>query len=305
MGEVSKFMQGSTQGRPLILQVKRGRNDAALGDFVCSESSKPGADDVVSKLQAVGLEPARRRVFRHVATCTADEARRLLEAPNVMEALGRARLDVKQQNKANVERMAQRDRGAQEQGVKARRLRVLQEKRLDHANVLEAESGQLFKGSKRRRSLESPATASASAKGQEQNVLMCNGTPMKRVNVSLAAQDDDVVDLFVEDETADSAMMSGESMYEVQLERFWMDDEEEAVEQFDDVYFDPEEQEIDYPSSSSSSEHSASEEYWYRPGYDSENEYENDRYEAYDCYDGTVGLDEDLERDPSMPWNQI
>ena len=268
-----------------MIRIKRGREDAGLGDFVVrGESLAEG--DLASKLQAVGLNvedqtPVVRRVFRHVASVSESEAHALLANPALLE---KKRVEVKlQRGLMGVER----DRLQQRQRTKASRLRVLEEKRLEGgARVLDVDVG-----CKRQR--DEPE------EGEEawgEQPILCNGQPMKRVNLSLL--DAVMVDLFVE-ERSDATepqvdAVGEEDMQEVYLERFCEEEGDEMLETRRlELEEDPDAAEIDYGSSSSSGGCSDRDEFdWARSG-DEENEnYSVDDYERMRHFDGSIYDDE-------------
>jgi hypothetical protein len=276
-----------------VIRIKRGREDAGLGDFVVrGESLAEG--DLASKLQAVGLNaddktPVVRRVFRHVASVSESEAQALLANPALLE---KRRIEVKLQRGLMG---PERDRAEQRLRLKASRLRVLEEKRLEGgARVLDVESG-----GKRRRDEpeeEEEGLGQGAGEGGEQTIL-CNGQPMKRVNVSL--RDNAVmVDLFVE-ERADAAepqvdAVGEEDMQEVYLERFCEEDGDEMLElRRLEAEEDADAAEIDYGDSSSSGGSSDRDEFdWARSGDEEKENYSADDYERMRHFDGSIYDDE-------------
>ncbi len=271
-----------------VIRVKRGREDASLGDFVV-RGELLAEGDLASKLQAVGLnvddaKPAVRRVFRHVATVSESEAQALLADPALLE---KRRVEVKLQRGLMG---AERDRAEQRLRLKASRLRVLHEKRLDGGTQLL----DVDVGGKRQR--DEPEEEDA---GWDEQPIMCNGQPMKRVNLSLH-ETTMLVDLFVEERRSDAAAetltdaVAEEDMQEVYLERFCEEDAEELVElrrlELED---DPDAAEVDYGDSSSSGGSSDRDELdWARSG-DEENEnYSGDDYERMRHFDGSIYDDE-------------
>jgi hypothetical protein len=272
---------------------------------------REGDGSLVNKLQAVGLDEGsgRKRVFRLVASVTEEEAQTLLQNPDMLEEFRRTRQNVKQ-NALSIKKMAVRDRGLQRERLKASRLRVLNELRVDQSNsqVLDVDLGSAFNSAGKR-----PREDDEVEKQQpSSDPLMCNGTPMKRIELSLSAKDV-MVDLFVEqlegglqfDDLGDE-----HEMYEMRLERF-ADDEDDPDFRgkcYEDE--DPDGEEVDYPSGSSSdfdSENDRDEFNWSRPGYDSENEYEQYEYDDPDDvrhYDRSLYFDDEMNNDRGMPWNK-
>jgi hypothetical protein len=271
-----------------IIRIKRGREDAGLGDFVVrGESLAEG--DLASKLQAVGLNaddttPVVRRVFRHVATVSESEAQALLANPALLE---KRRVEVKLQRGLMG---ADRDRAEQRMRLKLSRLRVLNDKRLDGGTqVLDVDVG----GKRRRDEPQEEEDA-----GWDEHPILCNGQPMKRVNLSLQDPGKAVlVDLFVEERHSEllSDAVGEEDMQEVYLERFWEEDAEEMVElrrlELED---DPDAAELDYGDSSSSAGSSDRDELdWARSGDEEHEHYSAEDYERMRHFDGSVyGEDE-------------
>lgn len=291
--------------RPTVLRMKRTRDEESLGDFAMTEQD----ESLVGKMQAValgGVAPQRRRVFRHVATVTEEEAQIILENPDMMEEFKKSRQDVKRATQATVESMKQRDRATQKNRVSEGRLRVLQERRSGNgASVMD-----VGRGKRARDEIED--TNARSNTEPSSGLLHVNGMPMKRVDLSLMPSDSAkglLVDLFVEQTEETTSWYGGEDVAnEIHLERFENDDENAADKLYHDDE-DPDGCEIDYPSGSSSDDSQEEGEgyEWSRPGYDSENE--NDRYEheepdAFRPYDRSLYLEEDLGEDSWMPWNQ-
>jgi hypothetical protein len=248
-----------------IIRIKRERDDVGLGDFVvCGEIG----GSLLSKMQAVGLgqEPSARRVFRHVASCTEGEALTLLARPELLE---RKRMEVKQIRKADV---TERDRAGQRDRLKASRLRVLEEKRTEGGGrVLDVD---LRGGGKRARNEDGDEYA---------DPIMCNGTPLKRTNLSLVGEGvpvsssfgEVIVDLFVEESAGQGEEIGYDPVQEIYLDRFYEDEDDELHNvALDDE--DPDALEVDYADSSSSRGSSDRDEFgsggsWARSG-DEENE---------------------------------
>ncbi len=267
-----------------VIRMKRDRDGASLGDFVvCGDLGINSS--LMSKMQAVGLgqEPVRR-VFRHVASCSEAEAQTLLSHPELLE---KKRLEVKMQGRAW---KSDRDREGQRARLKASRLRVLEEKRIEGGGARTVIDVDL--GGKRRREGEDEEDDDANT----MDPIMCNGTPLKRTNVSLAEV---MVDLFVEEpensKNHQSPFDDDDHVQEIYLDRFYEDDEEEFRNMNlggDDE--DPDGQEVDYPDSSSSGGSSDRDEFggWARSRDEEDEEeldvygegyMENDRMRHFDC----------------------
>jgi hypothetical protein len=252
-----------------VIRMKRERDGAALGDFVvCGENGS-----LMGKMQAVGIgEEPIRRVFRHVASCSESEALVLLSRPDLLE---QKRLEVKQMRKRNP---VDRNRSDQSERVKAQRLRVLEEKRTEGgARLLEVDLGAV--GGKRARDEEEE---------EDQDPILCNGQPLKRTNLSLAAEP--MFDIFVEETQADEFVDA--AMPEIVLDRFYEDEEEEFRQMNYGDDEDPDGQEVDYPDSSRSENSSDRDEFMWAGSRDEEDEEEldvyggftdSDRMRHYDC----------------------
>lgn len=312
-------MKGSPQ--PTVLRMKRGRDEEALGDFVLTEredSSLAGRLESV-EITSQGDRVGRRRVFRLVASVTAEEAQTLLDGPDWMGALRRKRIDVKKKKTLEVaDESGKRDRENQTERLKASRLRLLEERRFGSGgNVLDVEQTDLFgagRTAKKRTREEQQVDANLASDAPE--TLYCNGQPMKRIELSLAASESsELVDLFLEETPAIAGWYEREEeteLREIQLERFCEDDRDEDEDQrrmrWDEE--DPDGVELDYPSTSSGSDSQAERDEfgfgWAKPGYDSEDVdlYGNDdEDEEHVHYDTSLYMDEELQSDKDMPWN--
>ncbi len=264
-----------------VIRMKRGREETAMGDFVvCGDAL--GERGLVEKMQAVGLEQAavRRRVFRHVASVTESEAQALLADPELLE---KKRVEVKLQRGVMG---TERDRAKQQQRLKASRLRVLQDRRVDGgARVLDVDVG-----GKRAREDEDECVNDA---------ILCNGMPMKRVNLSLQQSESVMVDLFMEERSSGATVpedggQGTDYMQEVYLELFANEEDDEARElRMLEGEDDPDGVEIDYPEGSSSGNSSDRDELdWARSG-DEENEnYSEEDMERMRHFDGSIYDDE-------------
>ena len=77
------------EGRPTVLRLKRGRDEAGLGDFVVREDAS-----LEGRLQCLALEGGagdRRRVFRLVASLPEKEAADLVAREDFLEETRRTR----------------------------------------------------------------------------------------------------------------------------------------------------------------------------------------------------------------------
>ena len=243
---------------------------------------------------------------RHVATISQKEVDSMKDE-DLIDAIQHRKF-VKDESLSNSsQKMMEKNRSQQKERIKFNRLRVLDEKRFGSNCVLDV--GHHFVYGKRRRDEDD-------VEEQEENVnVLCNGTAMKRVDMSLYGEDD-VIDIFLEGEeddepdSGDGSKSKGQNfVIEMRLERFYDDDVQEEDRFADDI--DEDHIEIDYPSSSSSVD-SDRDEYgcWkterdndeevecYDYGFDGEEDLDDMRH-----YDRTLYFDEEMNDDRSMPWN--
>lgn len=299
----------------------------SIGDF--SVAQEPS---LLSKMSAVDLQgggggsveqPTRRRVFIHVATCsTEEEAEALVRDEHKMKQLKDEarhrrmhREGVKEQSLASADRIAEKHREKQEKRVKGARLRVMQSKRVDaNTRVVEVVGG------KRPREADEDDDGNAKSGGDD---FFCNGQRMKRVDLS-------VVDVFVESDVVvagsgshgvddDDVMVEWENPWDLDLvdDSVWDQEEQRGGDRDrfrrgvgdDGEYGDADEIEIDYPTTSSGDDDDdddAERDEWARlDDGDEERPYDEDDDEEGGMrhYDRSLYLDEEMDADPSAPWN--
>lgn len=196
--------------------------------------------------------------------------------------------------------------------------RLLQERRLnDNATLLEVDHYPV--GGKRPRE-EIPPPSSGASDVSTREPILCNGRIMQAVNVSLADEqpEEEMYDLYVEQRKRQEISSEGdyvpyesEGLYELRLEHFWEETaerEEDREDVFHDDDVDQDNVEVDYPSSSASSDEKRGDHEWARDDdYDEErddveNYYGDDPDEQRD-YDRSLYLDEEFNDDRSAPWN--
>lgn len=253
----------------VVIRVKRGRDEMAMDDFVLREEATvdaelharmtrirladDGADAAAAAAAAaVAVVPRpRARVFRRVGTVSAAEADRLVLDPTALEA--QVRVSVKE---ASLRGLGEQRAAQGAQAVRVSRLRVLQDKRMGNQRVLDVGSGRTKRdrdGAPVADATRAETTALLSV-GDAGDEVLCNGRALKRVDLSLAAED--VVDLFVEAEAGDTvdsapweALGGAPSMHELWLAPFGEDSDAELEP--GDADEDPDGLEIDYGSSTS------------------------------------------------------